>query len=279
MKTKDSTSLSKYDFSVCPECAGTGVVFVNETDTPEIIEVYGEPKDIQPTAHPCPVCKGGLYQKTAEAKKNSNIPMTFYDKNYSSFNWDIYRDQNGRVINTSQKRAVVENFIKNYHQWKQKGLGLYIYSKTKGSGKTFLSSCICNELMELYGIRTRFVNATNLLDISQSGDKTSPDEYKREPIKLLCNCELLVIDDLGQKRTGYDWMNEILYRIADDRMTQRLVTIYTSNEQIHEVALDDRTISRIDKTSIVISLPEYNVRLRESYDEKIEFLKEIGLRQ
>ena len=177
----------------------------------------------------------------------------------------------------NKKQSLIESFLTYYQEWRKKGHGLYIFSKTKGSGKTFLASCICNELMERYGIKTRFVSATQLLEISQSGDKESPDEYKREPIKLLCNCELLVLDDIGQKKSGYDWMNEVVFRIIDDRMTKRLVTVFTSNLQVQELSLDDRIIERIQKMSFMVSLPEYNVRSKESYDEKTLFLKELGL--
>ena len=209
--------------------------------------------------------------------KNSNIPIVFYDKNYECFNWNIYIDSTGKVIDLSKKKNLVENFLKSFKEWNEKGLGLYIYSKTKGSGKTFLASCLCNELMELYGIKTRFISATNLLDIAQSGDKNSYDEYRREPIKLLCNCKLLVIDDIGQKQTGKEWMNEILFKIVDERMTKKLVTIYTSNIPIEELGIDERVIERINKTSFAVGLPEYNVRSKEAYSEKLNFLKNMGL--
>jgi DNA replication protein DnaC len=132
--------------------------------------------------------------------------------------------------------------------------------------------------MELYAIRTRFVSASNLLDIAQSGDKTSPDEYKREPIKLLCNCELLVVDDIGQKKNGQEWMSDIMYKIADERFKKQLSTIYTSNLKVDELNLNEATIERMKLGIFLeIKLPEFNVRSRESYNEKVSFMKEIGL--
>lgn len=271
-KTKEefSTLKTSYDYSICPTCKGTGwKIYESSPEGYEGVMTYYADK--------CPTCSGGLHERTEIVKKVSNIPLTFYDKNYLSFDWNIYRDSSGRKIDLSKKKLLVEDFLKNYKRWKSKGYGLYICSKTKGSGKTFLASCLCNELMELYGIRTRFVSATQLLDISKSGDKDSPDEYKREPIKLLCNCELLVIDDIGQKRTGYEWMNEVVFRITDERMTKRLVTIFTSNLTIEELNLEERIKERINKVSLSLRLPEFNVRSKESYDEKLQFMKEMGL--
>lgn len=270
--TKGNRSISKqsYDYSVCPTCKGTGMRVYQYNPYPEE-EEYSEPY-----AEPCPTCNGGLAERSVTAKKNSNIPMVYYNKNYECFNWNIYKDKNGDTVDMSKTRRYIEDFLKNYRKtWKPEGYGFYIFSVTKGSGKTFLSSCICNELMEIYGIKTRFVNATELLEISQSGDKSSDNEYKREPIKLLCNCELLVIDDIGQKKTGYDWMNEVLFRIVDERMNKKLVTIFTSNIRLEELNLDDRITERICKVSYPIHLPEFNVRNREAYDKKMDFAKKI----
>lgn len=279
IKEKLSTLSRSYDFSVCPTCKGSGWILREETDIPEMIETYGEENEISNSyAYPCPTCKGGHIEKVETAKKNSNIPIVYYDSVYSSFKWDIYKDSSGKTIDLSNPQKGIESYLRNYKKCKSKGYGLYIYSKTKGSGKTFLASCLCNELMELYAIRTRFVSASNLLDIAQSGDKTSPDEYKREPIKLLCNCELLVVDDIGQKKNGQEWMSDIMYKIADERFKKQLSTIYTSNLKVDELNLNEATIERMKLGIFLeIKLPEFNVRSRESYNEKVSFMKEIGL--
>ena len=140
-------------------------------------------------------------------------------------------------------------------------------------GKT----AICNSLMNQNAIRARFVSATELLDIAQSGDKSSEDEYKKNPIKKLCDCKLLVLDDIGMKKTGNEWMNEELFKIIDSRMTQGLVTIITSNQKPDELNVDDRIIERIQKMTVVIELPEYNVRSKEAHAKKIEFFRSVGL--
>ncbi len=272
IKAKSSILKSSYDFSICPTCNGTGWRLFKK----DCSEIYGTESFVD-YVEPCPTCNGGLAERAEEAKKKSDIPTVFYDKKYESFNWKIYKDTSGNVVDMSKTQRLVENFLLKYPEWKSQGLGFYISSKTKGSGKSYLASCLCNSLMEMYAMKTKFVNATKLLDISQSGDKDSPDEYKREPIKLLCNCELLVIDDLGQKKSAYDWMNDILFRIVDDRMTKKLVTVFTSNLSIEELALDDRIVERINKVSFPIKLPEYNVRSRESNNAKLRFIKSMGL--
>lgn len=239
--------------------------------------IYGERNFLIPVARKCPTCNGGFTDMVKTFKKFSGIPETFYDKRYSEFNWDIYLDENGNQVNTTNSRKAVESFLDNFDTWEEKGMGLYIYSTTKGAGKTFLASCICNELMNRIAIRTRFVNASDLLTISQSGDRNAPDEYKRNPLKLLHDCRFLVLDDVGQKNTGSEWLGDILYKILDDRMNRGRVTVITSNLSISSLNLDARVIDRIERICVPIKLPEIEVRSKESREKKMELYKELGL--
>lgn len=276
-KEKTISSLKTYsqDSSVCPECGGTGYV-IRTMSTPETREIYGDDRELD-FACKCPSCNGGYAQKVESVRQNADIPTVFYDKKYESFDWNIYRDNQGRPVDLSQQKKFIDSFLTDFKKWEENGLGLYIWSSMKGSGKTFLASCLCNELMSQHAMRTRFVSATNLLNIAQSGDKGASSEYERDPIKLLCNCKLLVIDDLGQKNSGSDWMNDILFRITDERMQHKLITIITSNIRMSELSLDDRVVDRINKMCQSIPLPDYCVRSKESNEMKLKLFKELGL--
>lgn len=271
-KEKPSTLKTTFDYSACPTCGGSGWSYYEESPK------EGYPEGVKlPYCVPCPTCKGGIDKRVEALKKSSDIPVAFYDKKYSAFNWYIYRDESGNAIDMSFEQKTIETFIKNYREFKKEGCGIYIYSATKGSGKTLLASCLCNEIVELYGIKTKFVVTPNLLDIAQSGDKESYDEYKRDPIKLLCNCELLVLDDIGQKKTGNEWLNDIIFRIVNERMNNNLITIFTSNYEIEHLFLEEATKERIKANTCVIQLPEYNVRNAESFNKKIQFFKRMGI--
>lgn len=239
-------------------------------------EVYGEGVTAE-YAEKCPSCNGGHVEQVQEVKKRADIPAAYYDKDYTAFNWDIYRDDKGNPVNTSEQKKYVDSFVRDYETWEEDGVGFYIYSRTKGSGKTFLSSCLCNELMEKYAIRTKFVSASNLLNIAKGADEKALDKYDRDPIGLLCNCKLLVIDDIGQKNTGGEWLTDILFRILDERTQNKRMTILTSNVKISELSFDDRIIDRINKACMLLPLPEYCVRAKESNANKIALFKKLGL--
>lgn len=226
---------------------------------------------------PCPSCRGITQEAVENTKKAAEIPLSFSDKRYTDFMWGVYCNEQGNTIDTHTHQKAVKSFIGEFELWEAEGYGLYIYSATKGSGKTFLASVICNELMSKYNTRTKFVSATSLLDIAKSGIDNSSSTYERDPIQLLCDCRVLVIDDIGQKKTGGEWMSEILFRIIDARITGKKSTIFTSNLNVGELPIDYRIIDRIYQRSHPLHLPEFNVRAREALDKKLSFLKDRGI--
>lgn len=258
----------------CPVCHGSGYE-LKDMSTPETRKVYGDDRLIT-FAIPCSYCNGGHVEKVERMKEHANIPSAFYDSDLSKFDWDIYQDNQGKKIDISKQRKIVESFIEQFAIWEKRGIGLYIHSKMKGSGKTFLASCICNSLISKYPMNTKFVSASELIDIQKKGTDTG-SEYDRDPIELLCNCKLLVIDDLGQKQSGSDWTNDILFRIMDNRMQKKLITIITSNISIAELQIDDRIVDRINKICSPIPIPEFCVRSREARQNQVDLFKELGL--
>lgn len=266
---------SSNDLKMCPECHGTGYV-VRRMVTDISREVYGEARAVE-YALPCPLCHGGHAQKVETMRTLAEIPRAFYDKKYDSFDWTLYRDAEGNPMDLSRQKRFVDSFISSFEMWDERGLGLYIWGHVKGCGKTFLASCICNELMGKYAMGTRFISTTNLLNIAQSADRSGRTEWERDPIGFLCSCKLLVLDDLGQKNTGAEWLTDILFRITDERMQKKLVTIITSNIRLSELSFDDRVVDRINKICQPIPLPDYCVRAREANDQKASFFRELGL--
>ena len=65
----------------------------------------------------------------------------------------------------------MNHFIDHFSDWSNRGKGLYIFSGTKGTGKTLLSCVIANELMALYGIRVKFVLISDLISQIKQADK------------------------------------------------------------------------------------------------------------
>lgn len=259
----------------CPECHDSGFICVEEA-TPDSIALYGNYTPIS-IAKKCPYCNGGHEIRAQEIRSRADIPQAFYDKRMNDFKWDIYKKPNGEDIDLSTHKKYVDSFIENFSEWEKQGLGLYIWSSMRGTGKTYLASCICNELISRYPMGTKFVSANKLIDIAKSGNRNSRDEYEQDPIELLCKCKLLVIDDLGQKASGTEWMNDILFRILDSRLLSKSVTIVTSNIKLEALDMDDRIVDRLYKMCQSIPIPDYAVRQKEANAERVDFLRRMGL--
>jgi DNA replication protein DnaC len=171
----------------------------------------------------------------------------------------------------SEDQGKVLQYITRYEEFREKGMGLYIHSGTKGSGKTMLACCVLNEISSRYYGSVKFVNALDFLEMTKKGFN-----YDNPEVEALYICKTLVIDDIGAQ-LDKDWINTVFYRLVNDRYNNHKPTIYTSNLSIDQLKMDDRIIDRIDSTSFEIHLPEKSIRREKRQREKAEIMnKEIG---
>lgn len=198
-------------------------------------------------------------------KERSRIPPEYKDLMAKDFKWGIYG------VNLNKEQGKVLQYITRYEEFREKGMGLYIHSGTKGSGKTMLACCVLNEISSRYYGSVKFVNALDFLEMTKKGFN-----YDNPEVEALYICKTLVIDDIGAQ-LDKDWINTVFYRLVNDRYNNHKPTIYTSNLSIDQLKMDDRIIDRIDSTSFEIHLPEKSIRREKRQREKAEIMnKEIG---
>lgn len=243
--------------SKCPvhKCDGTGIILIEYPP-------YGYEKDYGYThtvAHHCE-CSGKASSEYRRSR--SLLPKEFINKQGKDFNWNLYG------CDTDYPKSIVNDFIMNFYDFEKKGFGLYIYSKTKGSGKTMLSCCIANELMERVDMPVKFVTILDFMDIVKKNYKN--DDFN-EDIKALYKARLLILDDLGVeiKKEHTDMK---LYQLINERCNNQLSTIITSNLKLDELKLDERTVDRIEKMGMVVELPNVPIRRYKAEEEKKKFL-------
>lgn len=136
-------------------------------------------------------------------------------------------------------------------------MGLFIWSRTKGSGKTRIAAGIANELMKSYAVKFA-VSLTILQEIKNTWRRDA--EYSESRLlDALYTTDILVIDDFGVERPA-DWINDKLYQIINERYINRKVTIFTSNESLETLQYDDRITNRIKERTYQIAFPEESVR-------------------
>lgn len=248
----------------CQNCTNGWVIFQRPANKVKVNGsfIYSEEPDgvMVDFATPCPYCNGGVAY-IEDLRKKADLPATYYDVDMDSFDWTIYG------VDITRQKKLAERWILDHELFRAEGMGLYIWSKTRGSGKTYLASAICNSMMNIRHKKTRFINVSKLIDLSKEPDG----------IRQLIDAEVLVLDDLGQKGTGLDWVGDLLYEILEERGNRNRLTIVTSNISPRELDIDDRVADRVNQKMIELKLPEIRVRAIKAHDTKKHLLMEAGV--
>ena len=154
-------------------------------------------------------------------------------------------------------------YLDNLYTNIEEGKGLYLWSETKGSGKTMLAAALANELINEHKRYVKFATSLDILDeIKATYGRRNYDENESAESKLLkdlVSAEFLIIDDFGTERAT-DWAGEKFYQIVNKRYINKKVTFFTSNYDLKTLNYDDRITNRIRERCYIIHFPEESVR-------------------
>lgn len=228
-------------------------------------------------------------KKRQELLSTVGIPAKFHDARLKNFSTK-YQEQSD-IEKALYAKAAASKFVENYHQLKgQQGTkGFYLYSRRKGSGKSRLLSTIGNELM-LQGVDVMYINATNVAKEVRATYSSESHVNELDVLKTFVNAEVLLIDDLAVDKPSR-FVEELYYKIFNERYEQNKITFIASNLTIHEFGTqtyydnkvlcsyadelgDSRTASRLKAMCYEIFMPEESMRDREAkyQDEQFEKL-------
>ena len=239
--------------SECPVCHGTGWQIYTEH-----VEGYKEPIEFSKI---CPKCKG-----RRRMNDKTGIPPEYCNTDISKFDFSTYR------TNMDPMKKIAMSFVNDFPKWQERGKGLYFWSNTPGSGKTFLACCLARSLMIKYGLQMRFITAPFYIDAVRESIKRARGEEDRT--KVYRECDVLVFDDIGAQ-SGGEWQGQEIFNLINNRMEEGKITIYTSNVDVNELNVGSRTRDRIVKTSIILRMPEEGLREKKAELEQQQFLQMI----
>lgn len=140
------------------------------------------------------------------------------------------------------------NYVRRFDEFKKAGKGLILFGGV-GTGKTFLASCIANELIDngVPCLVTNFARIINTLHGMYEG--------KQNYLDSLNEFDLLVIDDLGIERNT-EYVNELVYNIIDARYRSGKPMIITTNLKYSDLYhTEDTSKARIYSRIIEMCLP------------------------
>ena len=188
----------------------------------------------------------------------AEIPEAFREMRLSTFRSDVYRETESRK-KILAACAIVKEYLEHFHDEKRKGMGLYIYSSTKGSGKTRMAASIGNELMEKHDTAVKFSTSTKILSEIRKTYEPGTIITESKLIDALVTTEVLIIDDFGTEKVT-DWVKDKFYEIINSRYVEKKVTLFTSNESLDTLKYDDRITNRIKEMCYQIDFPEESIR-------------------
>lgn len=181
-------------------------------------------------------------EKEIKEKRERQLLEDFENYRKQEINKKVKRLYGLDFITNQFKGQTLENFIINSENAKtklaaQKFLAKYkdmkkgiIFVGKNGTGKTHISTAICNELIK-ENVPVIFGTLTELLDKYKECYKNYTDG---ELTKLYSKVDLLVIDDLGVE-TMNEWMLSKLFVIVNERMKNELPIIITTNYDIDQL--------------------------------------------
>lgn len=123
--------------------------------------------------------------------------------------------------------------------WVNSGNSLLLWGENKGNGKTSLACAVANKFIRAMASQTtldpvvHFIKSAKFLEEIRQQFNTPTIEFP-ERLKMIETVPLLIIDDIGAEKPT-DWVRERLLNIIDERYSNNLSTIYTSNCSLTEI--------------------------------------------
>lgn len=210
------------------------------------------------------------FARIEKLKKRSLIDERYANKQFSDL--DLTNNSFKKAYDRCKKYCDIASEVY------ENGYGIYLYGNS-GVGKTLLTACMANELMEReYPVL--FTNFFEILKAIRNTFNNKSTETDDSIINDITEVDFLFIDDLGteslSKNSGDNFTQDKIFEIINKRYNKKKPTIFSSNYQIKELVSSrnfmDKTVDRINEmSSAVIEIKGESYRTKKVMSEKIPF--------
>lgn len=235
----------------------------------ELISSEGIDPEYDKMIYTCPYChdtghietEGGIYEKcrcfrlkeSAVLLKEFGAAELLKNNNFSKMRTDVIRGEN------RDKFLKAVDFCKDFIDKFDTEYKNIMFFGAVGTGKSFLSCCIADELIKSYH-SVAYMSAKKLFD-SLADSEFSRDQDADIIKERIYESELLIIDDLGTEMTNNFTCSE-LFAIINERFNSKKSVIISTNLELPQIrdTYSDRIFSRIMGSYDILRLSGADIR-------------------
>ncbi len=225
-----------------------------------LLTEHNYPTNYLDEIYDCPICKDegvvGIHKKwckcylkrmTEQLVEKSNMSGVLSRENFDTFDLSVFSnaiDDDHDMTPRDYMRARYKNAHEYVGAFERERENLLFVGPT-GTGKTFLTHCIAEDLIRR-GFLVVYFTAIGVLN--QIKDAAFDKSYEaKQMVKMMHHADLLIIDDLGTEMTT-DYSVSELFGIINDRLiTPEKATLISTNLTPEEIQdrYSERLSSRI----------------------------------
>ena len=242
----------------------------------QLLRENGFPEDYLDPSYDCPDCHDTGYIGTEKCRcyrrkelailyDQSHLKVLAKTNNFSLLSEEYYEDS---MENLSHFRKAVETCRRFIEEFDTVPRNLYFFG-TVGTGKSFLSICVADELLKA-GRSVLYFSSAGLFDIIANYKFiTANREEYAQVMEDLSTSDLLVIDDLGTEMTN-SFVIAQLFAILNGRALNGRATIISTNLPLQEMQerYSDRIFSRITSSFEICKLTGKDIRFQIKMKER-----------
>ncbi|MDP4133906.1 MAG: ATP-binding protein [Bacillota bacterium] len=234
---------------------------------------------INPPYH-CSLCKdtGFLDNSYCKCFKSELVEAAFGESNLASlskntfdkFSLDWYSKEEGLqdgispYENMKSVLAICKNYVSRFETEKDS----LLFCGPSGLGKTFLSSCIANELLRS-GVSVVYQSSGAVFALLERVKfNKNADEADLYAANRIIDSDLFILDDLGTEFIT-DYSMAELFRILNTRQISEKKTIVSTNLSVNDLrsTYSERILSRLLGGFSLVRFYGKDIRLKKKYSE------------
>ncbi|MCD7715590.1 MAG: ATP-binding protein [Lachnospiraceae bacterium] len=248
----------------------------------QLLKEAGYPEDYLKMRYDCPDCQDTGYIGQAKCHcfqraeidllyTQSNLREHYKEETFPAFSLRYYADDlndPATGLTAAQMASHALEECRRFVQEFDENAGNLFLSGSTGLGKTFLSHCIANALLETTHSVIYFSSYDLFELLADSSFRRTGEEEAGELERHIFECDLLIIDDLGTEQTN-SFVASQLFHVLNERILRQKSTLISTNLSLGQMAdrYSERVVSRITGSYQMLKLIGEDIRIQKKYGD------------